>query len=196
MFRPQKSPEHAKANLDLLLDVFAYLSRPDFLVPLDHISERSALIQWNPTKIQEDWKIVKELIGHKNPLSDQMIQELINISREVPSPIEGAKMRLAFSRKENKGFAYEILIPDNKPLRPKVDFVGETIYLERIKVNGEKFWIGRVDVASLPGHPKYNLGHLNSLKIVEWDDPTNPIPEPSKPKGFIFRCLSALRSLF
>ena len=75
MFRPQKSPEHAKANLDLLLDVFSYLSRPDFLVPLDHISERSAHVQWTPTKIQEDWKIVKELIGHKNPLSDQMIQD-------------------------------------------------------------------------------------------------------------------------
>ena len=105
-------------------------------------------------------------------------------------------MKLAFSRKENKGLAFEILIPDNQPLRPRLDFAGRTVYLERIRVNGEKFWIGRVDVASLPGHPKYNLVHLNSLKIVEWDDPTKPIPAPPKPKGFIFRCLSALRSLF
>ena len=196
MFRPQKSAEHAKANLDLLIDVFRYLAQPDFLVPLDHISEKSALVQWTPTKIKEDWKIVKELIGHKNALSDQMIQELIDISREVPSPIEGAKMRLAFSRKENKGLAFEILIPDDRPLRPRVDIIGKPVYIERIKVDGKKFWIGRVDIADFPGHPKYNLNYLNSLKIIDWEDPSRPIAEPSKPKPFIIRCLNALRGLF
>ena len=176
--------------------MFRYLARPDFLVPFDHISERSALVQWTPTKIKEDWKIVKELINHENKLSDEMINELINISKEVPSPIEGAKMRKAFSQKENKGLAFEILIPDTRPLRPVIYIKDLPVYIERIRVDGEKYWIGRVNIADFPGHPKYNLNYLNTLRIVEWEDPTKPIPAPPKPKGFIFRCLSALRSLF
>ena len=83
MFRPQKSPEHAQANAELILDLLEFLSKPGKLIPLKKPSPSEIGRMQMPSSIESDWEKVKSEINHSNLLSDQMIEELTQNARET-----------------------------------------------------------------------------------------------------------------
>ena len=157
MFRPQKTPEHAQANAELILDLLEYLSEPGKLIPIKKPTEAEISRMQMPSSIEADWEKVKAEIGHKNPLSDQMISELTQNARETfhqqPRRIEGAEIIQSFTRKEEKGTQYELRIPDTSSAfeiqRPKININGFDIEFERVELRGQSYWTALIEPKKL-----------------------------------------------
>ena len=157
MFRPQKTPAHAQANAELILDLLEYLSKPGKLIPLNKPTSSDIERMQMPSSIESDWEKVKSEINHSNPLSDQMIEELTQNARETFElsirRISGASLIQSFTAKGEKGTIYELRIPDtSSPLetkRPVLDINDHQIEFERVELKGEYFWTALINPKKL-----------------------------------------------
>jgi putative glutamine amidotransferase len=150
-FRPQKNADTAHANAHLLIDLYEKLSTPDFMVPFEEVSETEYKRFWTGSMIQNDWEQVKRFIDHKNIHSDAMITETVQalkIQTLVPSTkIDNATIQSAFSKKEDKGKAFELKVESEH--RPVLEVGGREVEFERIVENNKTAWVSYLDSKSL-----------------------------------------------
>lgn len=155
-FRPQKNPETAHANAHLLLDLYEKLSDPSNLIPFQYISQSKFQRFAAASIIESDWEEVKKFISHDNKHSDDMIRETVEAltgkvfvnSKKIPN----SKLIAAYSKKEDKGNAYELRIKSD--FEPSVSVAGEDIDFEKVILNEESFWVSYIDVKDLGLSPE------------------------------------------
>ena len=194
MFRPQKTPEHAQANAELILDLLEYLSKPGKLVPVKKPTSFEIERMQMPSSIESDWEKVKREINHSNPLSDQMIQELTQNARETfeisPKRIKGATLIQSFTRKEEKGSVYELRIPDTSSVlenkKPVLEINDHQIEFERVELKGEYFWTALINPKKLGITRSDFEERAKFLRIEKYNS------EPNRIGG----CLPGLRGIF
>src|SRR5262249_33429044 len=109
--RPYKSPEHAHAMVDLLLNVMEKLAQPDFKVPVREISAAEYARFHGVMNTEGDWADVKKELGlPENKLQDEMISEYVENLRSKPIKTpEGLLVLPAYSPKEKKGTYFEVV---------------------------------------------------------------------------------------
>ncbi len=173
IFRPQKGPQHAEANTKLLLDIMETLSVPGHLEPFEMISPNKFKNFWSAGKIKSDWLAVKKIIQHDNEFSDEMLEEAIKALEEKPSynvalgKYKNAKLFHAFSKKTDKGYAYELRIPAVDENVPEVEINQRPVQFELIKLDNKKFWISYIDSKELnldPGQLTRSPGNFLKAK--------------------------------
>lgn len=172
-FRPQKSPEHALANTKLLLDLMESLSRPGYLEPFVKISKRKFKNFWSAGKIKSDWDVVKKFIKHEDLLSDEMLKEAVLVLEDKKShliEIKGlgvARVYETFSKKEDKGSAFELRIDDLNDKMPGVEVFDQTLEFELVERDGKKIWITYIDTKELGIGSEQVFKEPNLFKIKE-----------------------------
>ena len=159
-FRPQKSPEHAQANTQLLLDIMETLSAPGYLEKFETVNEAAFSNFWTAGKIKSDWLEVKKFIKHDNPYSDEMLEEaVLALEQERPTHklslghIKEAKLYEAYSVKTDKGSSFELRIPAKDERMPKIKLLDVALDFELISLDDGKYWITRIDTKKLKIQP-------------------------------------------
>lgn len=156
IFRPQKGPEHALANTQLLLDVMETLSAPGYLEKFEPISETKFNNFWTVAKIKSDWLEVKKFIKHDNEFSDEMLEEAVDALETRPAfdlklaQYKNAKVYSAYSKKTDKGTAFELRIPAKDATKqPDLLLLDKTVEFELVTLEDGKYWIATVDTKKL-----------------------------------------------
>lgn len=148
-FRPPKSPQHAISDLVLLLKVFDFLAKPNYLVKFEAMGSEKYQRFFAASKVAADWEIVRKQIGANDILLDEMINEYVDAVHRYAYPIdgiEGTKLFAAYSEKNLKGTFFEVLIPTKSHASDTVMIGDKLVPLEKISINGTKYWTGVVDV--------------------------------------------------
>ncbi len=179
MFRPQKSSLHTDANLEMLLDIFERLNEEGHIEEFKEISETELERFFSASKIKSNWKEVKDYISHNNKYSDEMINELVDISltKEIPQNnfSHNVKIYPAFSKKEEKGLHFEIAIEQSPKDRPEIKINNSTIELESIERDGRSFWVGYINTKRVNIDPKeINNGELSKYAQLKRIISTSP----------------------
>lgn len=150
-FRPPKSPQHAKADADLLVNLMELQSEPGRLESFSNISPDAYDRFHTSSKVAADWELVKKELPSKNPLWDEMLTEYVDVQHkaQILRVSLGGKRDLevypSFSEKGNKGSYFEVRIPVNgNKTKPKIAFEGAPLDFEKVKVGKEEFWVSLV----------------------------------------------------
>jgi hypothetical protein len=169
-FRPQKGPEHALANTQMLLDIMETLSAPGYLEKYENISEVKANNFWTSAKIKSDWLEVKKFIKHDNVYSDEMLEEAVTALESRPvrdleiGRYKNAQIYHAYSKKSDKGSSFELRIPAGSNKQPEVSLLGKQVEFELVNLEDGKYWIAMIDTKKVNIHPDDLINNLAILK--------------------------------
>lgn len=152
-FRPPKSPEVARDFAELLLAIMEKQSVPDVKEKFEWISWPEYLRFNTGTRVLENWKKVKAELGLvKKPLLDSQIKEYADAvhRHRFITPISGAEMYLAYSRKGDKGKFFELRLPIAKsPERPVLEIGEKVVDFEKIGSATTGHWVAILDTDAL-----------------------------------------------
>ncbi len=147
-FRPPQSPDILNAELEMLLRVFDHLSDPNHIEEFKNISEREYVNFFSASKVASDWEEVKREVGIRDTRLDSMIGEHIDAVHRYEYPIQGidgARLFNAYSRKDDKGSNFELLIPGRSIRRGTISLGDRIIPLEKIQIGGKVYWTATLE---------------------------------------------------
>ncbi len=153
-FRPQKSPEHAVADAEYLLRLMDRLANPDELIPFRMVSENDFQRFFTASRLASDWEFVRRDLrlaeAGVDAMATEKVQEAVQAlhSQRILHPgSSDIELFPSFSEKQAKGTIYEVRVrakaADASP--PVVRIGDKAVEFERMRLNGQDFWVGSVD---------------------------------------------------
>lgn len=152
LFRSAKTPEEAKARVELLVKLMEHLSKPGLLEPLAEISENKYQQSLTSTVIAADWEKVKSDLGLVNSSLDSQIKEMVELNTQnsvALRNIEKGELLPAFSNGPERGRFWEVKLPFKENSRaPNIKFENKKIPLTKVETTEGAYWVGRFDSGS------------------------------------------------
>ena len=168
-FRPPRNPQTAKAFADLLIAVMEKQAVPGRREKFEWITEEQYNRFNTGSKIESDWRDVRNEINLKNVNLDLAVTEYVEAIHQRHTELgalPGSELFAAYSQKEKKGSFFELRLPVSiYAEEPVVLIEGHFLEFEKIQAGHSQFWIASVDTKSLNINPSDLRAQRTSFRI-------------------------------
>jgi hypothetical protein len=151
--RPLPSAEHVEAIAGLLLKQIEFFSQPEYRVPFQFISAQQFLNFMGPAYTEQDWVLVKQELGIRDPRLDELVYDYTrNKELERDSYYRTGKVSEAYADPEQKHPNREILIPLSQKNNEKklIPYKNTTVQGNVVELDGKSYLAAVVSKSFAP----------------------------------------------